>query len=75
MHARDKLAAGRLMACERLKYFRAAITGMVPRQHPITDPGGNPTVGVTKSGVMLWHPEALEKWPVPLLARLLSAQL
>lgn len=50
------------MACEKLKYFRAAITGMVPKQHPVTDPGGNPTVGVTRSGVMLWNPAALEKW-------------
>ena len=62
MKPRDKLAAGRLMACERLKYFRAAITGMVPRQHSLTGPGGEPTVGVTRSGVMLWNPEALEKW-------------
>ena len=59
MKAKDKLAAARLMAVEKMKYFRTAILGLVPKETP-----GLGTFGVTKNGVMLWDPECLDRWSV-----------
>ncbi len=64
MTPRDKLAAARLMAIKRMPYFRSAITGLVPKQSTVTDPSGNPTFGVTKRGVLMWNPAAIERWSV-----------
>ncbi len=59
MTPKDKLAAARLKAAQAMPYFRAAITGLVPKEAP-----GLGTFGVTKHGVMLWDPACLERWSV-----------
>lgn len=59
MKLNDKLAAARLVACDRMPYFRAAIMAMVPRKAP-----GLNTFGVSKHGVLFWDPAALERWEV-----------
>lgn len=59
MTPRDKLAAARLMAIKRMPYFRSAVTGLVPKQAP-----GLGTFGVTKRGVLMWDPAAIERWSV-----------
>lgn len=59
MNPKDKLAASRLMARERMPYMRAAIMALIPREVK-----GLGTFGVAKNGVMLWDPAALERWSV-----------
>lgn len=59
MRSRDKLAAARLMAVQAMPYFRAAMLTLVPKKTP-----GLGTFGVTKNGVLLWDPAALERWSV-----------
>jgi predicted metal-dependent peptidase len=57
MQANDKLAAARLLAVTKMPYFKAAILGMVPvKVH------GLGTIGVTRKGVMVWDPKALDAW-------------
>lgn len=66
MNTRDKLAAARLMAAQKMPYFRTAILGMVPKQAP-----GLGTFGTTKTGVMLWDPAVAEVWSVEEIAAVL----
>jgi predicted metal-dependent peptidase len=60
---RDKLAAARLLACERFKYFRRAILAMVPKEAP-----GLGTFATSREGVMLWDPERVKEWTTEQLA-------
>lgn len=63
MNPKDKLAAGRLMAGSKFKYFRSAILSMVPKEAP-----GLGTFGTTKDGVMFWDPAMAAIWSVDELA-------
>lgn len=56
---RDKMAAARLIACERFPYFRSAIVGMVPKEAK-----GLGTFGVSRHGVLYWDPAMLDVWTV-----------
>lgn len=55
----DKLAAARLMACNKFGYFRAAIMMMVPKELP-----GIGTMATSEHGVMHYDPEAVMRWSV-----------
>jgi predicted metal-dependent peptidase len=66
LNPRDKLSAARLMAREKMPYFTAALVSLAPMESP-----GLGTVGVTKGGVLLYDPAALDKWTVPQLATVL----
>lgn len=59
MRSRDKLAAARLLACERMPYFRTAVLGLVPKELP-----GLGRFGVTKNGVLMWDADCLDRWTV-----------
>ena len=59
MNPHDKLASARLLAVNRMPYFRTAILSLLPRQAP-----GLGTFGVTRNGIMLWDPAAIEAWTV-----------
>lgn len=59
MNANDKLASARLLAVNRMPYFRTAILSLIPRQMP-----GLGTFGVTRTGVLLWDPHAVGEWTV-----------
>ena len=63
-----KLACGRLMACEKMPYFSAALHALTPCYVP---KGSLGTFGVTKTGILLVDEEALEKWNVPQIAGVL----
>lgn len=60
---KTKLAAGRLMAVNKLPYFRAAIMGMIPHEAP-----GLGTFAVTDNAVFLWDQEACKRWTVNQIA-------
>jgi predicted metal-dependent peptidase len=66
MNPRDKLAAGRLMAGEKMPYFRAALWAMIPHEAR-----GLGTFGVTEAGVLLWDPEKATQWSVEEVAETL----
>lgn len=59
----DWFAAGRIMACQKMPYFSAAVMGLVPYPAP-----GYGTLGVTDRGVLIWDPELSKKWSVEHLA-------
>lgn len=63
MNYKDKLATGRLMACNRFRYFRTAIMALVPRETP-----GLGTFGVTEDMIMLYDPKVVEEWTVEEIA-------
>jgi hypothetical protein len=59
MPATDKLAAGRHLAKRRMPYFTVALMRLAPKESH-----GLGTVGVTKHGVLMYDPAALDKWTV-----------
>jgi len=59
MNPKDKLAAGRLLAGEKMPYFRAALWSMIPHEAK-----GLGTFGITEHSVLLWDPAMAEKWSV-----------
>ena len=67
MNPNTKLAAARLMACQRSPYFTTAITGLVPAEAP-----GLGTLGVTADMVMLYDPDVVARWSVNHLATVLE---
>lgn len=66
MNARDKLATGRLMACNKMRYFRSYIMALVPKET-----AGLGTFGVTDDGILLWDPKMAEQWSVEEIAAVL----
>lgn len=56
-------AAGRIMACQKMPYFSAAVMGLVPYPVP-----GYGTLGVTARAVLVWDPELSKTWTVENLA-------
>lgn len=59
----NKLAAGRLVACNKMPYFRTVIMSLIPRETP-----GLGTFGVTERHVLLWDPAVVERWTVEEIA-------
>lgn len=59
----DWFAAGRIMACQKMPYFSAAVMGLVPHQMP-----GLGTLGVTAKGVLMWDPGLHQRWTIENLA-------
>lgn len=66
MNAKDKLATGRLMACNKFRYFRTALMALVPK--PVEGLG---TFGVTDDGVLMWDPKMAQEWTVEEIAAVL----
>ena len=66
MNSQDKLATGRLMACNKFKYFRSALMALVPKKSE-----GLGTFGVTDDGVLLWDPKMVDQWSVEEIAAVL----
>jgi predicted metal-dependent peptidase len=65
----DKLLAARFRAFHAMPYIAEAVASLIPRRSDkAVTSGGTPTVAVTAKWVMLWHPKAVEEWPVDELA-------
>lgn len=56
---REKLSAARLMARNRMPYFGAALMKLAPLESP-----GIKTMAVTKHAVLMYDPDAVNKWSV-----------
>jgi predicted metal-dependent peptidase len=54
---RDKLATARLAARTKYPYFSSALLNLLPKEAP-----GLGTLGVTEAMVLLWDPEAVDRW-------------
>lgn len=59
LNENDKMAAARILAINKMPYYRAAIFLMTPRRLP-----GYGTFGVSKGGVMFYDPGILAIWTV-----------
>ena len=70
MNAKDKLAAGRLVAVRRMPYYRAALNSLVP--HPMPGLG---TFAVSRRLVMLYDPAVVEEWSVETIAAVLVHEI
>jgi predicted metal-dependent peptidase len=74
---REKLQTARLVARSSMPYFASALWALVSKEAPwltvpSPQPDGSvarvPTLAVTKGGILLWHPAAVERMSVEELA-------
>ena len=78
MTPREKLAAAFVKARLMAPYFDAMLTGLVREERPgLGKSLGFPfaTFAVTHDGVLLWEPEAVERWSVEQTAAVLLHEI
>lgn len=70
MKARDKIASAVLLVEKKAPYFTSALAGLVRRETP-----GLGTLGVTSKAILMYDPEAVERWPVEGLSAVLVHEI
>lgn len=67
---REKLSSARLIASGNMPYLASALHGLVLREANVVV-NGVPTLGVTRTGILMWHPAAVESFSLDELAGVL----
>ena len=67
-----KLATARLWCSTKVPYLVSALRSLIPHR---VDSESFQTFGITKKGVLMWSPVAVENWSVPEIGTVLMHEL